>query len=768
MFSTLLNAISKNNDINDEKYKLLRDDDDYDDLSASRHQYDKDGVNYIASLTAKVFIEQFLTGNKWKELENGDTISGDARTYATIIIQHARKIKKNNYEMIISYKYSKTCKTGRRFDDGMGTQILNKAIRSYFLPTSYHDFDMCNAHPTILLWLCKQLNLNCERLDEYVSNRAEILEKSGKTKKDILTMMNCDKHKKSTNVWVQSFCNELVINKECITNIIANDYNSTHNSKHPLSSKMNKLWCDIENRCLHACMKAVDVDGENSILMFDGFMVQNEFTQEHINTMNQSTELIGIKWAEKEWEKGIIPESFKEQAERTYDIMKSRWEENHFIVEEPQLSYWQNNSDGARPINRQSCQDASRKLWFSNDQGKKTKLFDEWIDDEDALTYTKVEYVPYAKHDPPQLDEGVFNSAKPFAFEYIAKEERDSEAIEMFRTLLGELSEDNFGLEYMIRWVAHMLQFPTIRAQIMLLFKSHGGTGKDTLTNTITRMLGHWHCTVVDDMEKLFGQFNSMIANKLFITMNEIDGKQGVKYIEKLKNQLTAERIPITYKGKDSYEQDNLARPVAFSNNSNPIPVDSAVARRGLMNQVRADRQLPKSFFENYYTKLASEHWINSLASDLYDIDLTNFNILSPPETVSMRTKLQNKIQPLHKLLQELCEGKHADKVYRKVPKMEGCIAIEVAEFNFLYKQSLTEKYPSGWEPFMTDQKYINNVFGNYNDIVFPKVRKSVNKVQKQVHVIHTERMLSGLKNRCEYTMPMIDDDEDDEDDISE
>ena len=763
MFASLLHAISKHNDIRDEKYDLLRDDGLYTDTGATIHQYDKEGVDYIASLTAKKCIEQFLTGTKWKDLDNGDAISGDARTYAKGIIQHARKIKKHNYKLTVKYKHSKGCTSGRRFDDGMGTQILNKEIRAYFLPDTYHDFDMCNAHPTILLWLYKQLNLSGERLDEYVSNRAEVLEKSGKSKKDILTMINCDKHKKSSNPWVQAFCDELARNKEQIVNIVANDYNSTDGSKHPLSSKMNKLLCNIENRCLHACMQAVDV-GEEVILMFDGFMAHNEFTQADINNMNEATELIGVKWAEKKWSKGVIPESYTEQSERTYAMMKARWEDSHFIVEEPQLAYWQDNRDGARPINRQACQDASRKMWFMNDDGKKTKLFDEWIDDEDALTYTRVAYIPHAKHDPPALDDGVYNTAKPFAFDYIPKEERDSKAIDMFQELLCELSEDDDGLNYMMYYWAHLLQKPTERPQIMLLFKSHGGTGKDTLTNTITRMLGKDHCTVVDDMEKLYGGFNSALANKLFVTMNEIDGKQGLKYIEKLKNSLTAEHIHIVYKGKDGYEQVNICRPVVYSNSSNPMPIDSAVARRALMNQVRADRQLPKKFFEEYYACLDNAHWVNSLASYLCDYDLSNFKIRDPPETLSMRTKIQDKIQPLHRLLQELCEGRHSDKVYTNVPKMEGCIAIEVAEFKCLYKQELSEKYPSGWEPFMTDKKYIDNVFGNYNNIIYPKVRKSVNKVQKQVHVIHKERMINGLKNRREYTMPVMDEDDDDED----
>jgi hypothetical protein len=766
-FNSLITAIAKHNDTSGGKYHFLQEDNQYTDTLASVHCYDKAGVDYVASLPCARFIETFLTGKKWKEQSNGETIAMNARVYAKAIRTHAKKIQQNNYQLTIKYKNSKGCKTGRLFDDGMGTQILNKELRSYFLPASYRDYDMVNAHPTILLWLCKELKLSCERLEEYVSDRASTLEKAQKSKQEILTLINCDKHRKSNNTWVQAFCDELVRNKEQIVSIVANDYNSTEGSKHPLSSKMNKLLCDIENRCLCAGMQhALDNNTDDKVVqMFDGFMVQKELATEDIEAMNDATELIGIRWAEKPWTKGVVPESYEKSKQRTYEAMKAEFEKKHFIVSEPELSFWALTTNGARPISRVACCDASRKYWYEGGEGKKVKLFDPWIEDEDALTYRRVVYVPHAKHLPPRgLEAGDFNTATPFTFDYIPAEERNPNALEMFKRLLTELSEDTDGLEYMLSYFAHLLQDPTFRTEIMLLFKSHGGTGKDTLTKTLTRILGRDHCATVDDMEKLFGQFNSILANKLFVTMNEVDGKQGSKYIEKLKNSLTADEIPITYKGKDSYFQTNIYRAMVYSNNSNPIPVESATARRGLMNQVRADRQLPRDFFQEYYTGLKDAHWVNSLASDLCDYDLTDFDVRRPPETASMQSKIQAKIQPLHKFIQDLCEGKHAEDVYTTVPKKAGCIGIEVSTFNRIYKERLTETYPSGWEPFMTDKKYINNVFGNYNDIIYPRIRKSVNGQQKQIHAIHTERMIAGLKNRREYTTPVLDDSSDDED----
>lgn len=757
--NSLLNAISQITNTTDERFDILREHETYTDTSSTIHLFDKEGIDYICSFSQKDFIEKFFTGCKWKELGNGDTTIGDARKHAKAVLTHALKIKRHGYQLPINYKHGRSSSSGRLYDDGFGTQILNKELRTYFQPELYHDYDMSNAHPTLLLWICKELKLSCERLAEYVNDRAQVLKDSNTTKQSILTMINCDKHRKSDNVWIQAFCDELTRNKERIVSIIANDFNSSPNSKHPMSSKMNKLLCDLENRCLHAAMQSVDVNN-NTVLMFDGFMCTRELKQDEIDDMNTATELFGIKWCEKTWTKGVIPESYKNQDDRSYDGMKAKFEQKHFIVTEPQFAYWMETSDGARPISRVACVDASRKYWYKNDDGKKTKLFDDWLEDENARTFRKVVYVPYSNHFPADVAYDEFNTAPPFTFDYIQKEDRDETALQMFTQLVAGLSENADGQQYTIDYFAHMIQKPTQRPEIMLLFKSHGGSGKDTLTKTITKILGEAQCETVDDMGLLFGRFNSCIANKLFITMNEVDGKDGSKYIEKLKNRLTAEKMTIEFKSKDTYSQVNIFRSVCYSNNSNPIPIESGSARRLHCNQVAADSKLSGEFFDKYYAALEDRHWLNSLASELCDIDLTDFKVRRPPKSSSLASKIQDKIHPLHKFLQDICECKHTTDVYTTIPKKPNCIGIEVSAFNRAYRERLTEQYPTGFDQWMTDKTYINNVFGNYHNIIFPKIRKSVEGTQKHLHIIDPQRMLVGLRNRCEYTIPQIDEDE--------
>ena len=759
MFTTLLDAINRHDTIDPHLTTILTDDAAYPNTQTSVHTYDPAGVNYVASLDQKTFIDTFCSVG-WKE--NNNHFKGDARAYAKAIRQACLVLAKNGYQKEVSYKFARGSTNGRLYDSGP-TQQLSSKLRSYLLPSTYRDIDMSNCHPQILHWVFNSLGYDCRYLEEYVTNRAEVIAKHGVSKTDIITFINQDKPRITGNKWVDPFCAEMKRNKQSLADIVAHEYN-TSNRTNALSSKVTKLVCDIENRLLHVAMDTLDLP--NPILIFDGFMVQQDkpFTPEQINSINVETGLLDIDWVEKEWVKPDIPKVEPPSSDRTYAIQKALFEQEYFVVENSGANYWADTAKGPVPISKQAFVDASAKFWYmGGDDTKRKKLFDAWLQDEHRRQYRSITYQPHAKHDPPDIPDDVLNTAKPFIFDYLPVDQRDPDASTKFDTLLRELSEDDEGAAYLRGWIAHMLQKPMERPQIMPTFKSHGGTGKDTFTLTITRMLGQIHCLTVANMDTVYGGFNSAIANKLYLTLNEVAGKDGVKHVEAVKNCLTVEDIVIVFKGKDPYLQPNIVRQCLFSNNANPLPVDSAVARRLLMNQVRADRQLPKTFFDAYYTKIDDLRWINSLASNLYDTDLSEFDVRRPPLTASLAAKIQSNVHVLHQVMQDIAEGTVTGGVFTKVPRMAGCVAMQRSDFNILYKERLKERYPLGHEAFLLEKRWMDSVFGAYNEIVFPNARKRFEGRQQTVVVIHQQRMVDGLKNRKEYTTRGGDDDDEEE-----
>ena len=94
------------------------------------------------------------------------------------------------------YKYStKMLDCGRQYVKTFGVQSLQKQLRGYLTGELLTDYDMINAHPTILLYLCKRFYPNHQwvELNKYVKTRKWFLKKYKVEKSNILIMMNSQK-----------------------------------------------------------------------------------------------------------------------------------------------------------------------------------------------------------------------------------------------------------------------------------------------------------------------------------------------------------------------------------------------------------------------------------------------------------------------------------------------------------------------------------------------------------------------------------------------
>ncbi|RZJ99980.1 MAG: hypothetical protein EOO46_21370, partial [Flavobacterium sp.] len=83
----------------------------------------------------------------------------------------------NEKEKVFEVKY-KQAKSGygRVFPQkSLGLTSMRKNIRNALIKGVYYDFDLSNAHPTIVLEVCEKHNLPCKYVREYVNNREEVL-----------------------------------------------------------------------------------------------------------------------------------------------------------------------------------------------------------------------------------------------------------------------------------------------------------------------------------------------------------------------------------------------------------------------------------------------------------------------------------------------------------------------------------------------------------------------------------------------------------------
>jgi len=279
--------------------------------------YNIPNVTYVSHMTYTEFYNDFDqdTDLEWNNQFLQKKAAKD--TYYKQVINLCKEVLQsvkdgNNGCIEVTYGYGLNNSCGRQFKSrkGLTLQKLGNKLRSFLCEGVLSDYDMKNAHPTLLLQICKEQGIiETSWLAHYVKNRTEFLEKFNITKWDFLAKFNKDKiygAEKGSDLH-KMFSELKNIKKQLIEKLEPEaEFNIRPDAKNPISSFINKLLCKRENEEL---MKAIDNSGlakdQVSVLMFDGFMAKAKFDPKILNSEY-------LEWTEKPIYSGIkIPEGWE-------------------------------------------------------------------------------------------------------------------------------------------------------------------------------------------------------------------------------------------------------------------------------------------------------------------------------------------------------------------------------------------------------------------------------------------------------------------------
>ena len=610
---------------------------------------------YISSLTFAQFKEQFCTG-KWKD-DQTDAFATDVREYQRRINAMCSRLVSKEGLHHPTYKYGKTSTTGRLYVEEGGLQCLSKPLRYLLSTEDMVDYDIVNCHPAIMLFICDALGtLKTPYLDEYVNDRAKVLEETGKDKMEMLKMLNKDyNNPKGECSWVQGLIHELKVNKQAVFDIVKDGYPASTNTRNPVSSTVNKLWCEIENRCIQTAIQTFLTSEDKCSPQFDGFQTNRTIS---VNQLNELTADLSLEWKVKEWTPAQVPAEFDEKTGLCYETVKKQFEEDHFLIEEPLMF-----NIAGKFVTENDFKVRARKFKFINGKGGRQGIYETWIADPTQRHYKTITSEPYNPLEGDPTPDHVFNEATPFGFDYIPKEERDPQAIADLEFILTHLCTEEAEVEYLLRFIADIVQNPRRNPEVLIVFKGHAeGVGKDTINKTLAILLSPKYAGSVGDLSMVFDGFCPVIDGKLVLQFNECQSKQGHANWDKIKDQVTASTNTVKQKYLVDKQQPNYMRIFVSSNNPNP----TGTGRRPFIGQTRVDIKIPKPWFEEYYgTKLRTKWYVDSMGSDLLDLDLSGFNVRKPPQTEVHQNKNKSNIKPIHRFLQKLAEG-----VYNSQPEV--------------------------------------------------------------------------------------------------
>ena len=568
----------------------------------------------IQDIMGLVFNEYINLDNAMKILKNWDDIISKLpeERKATILEKQKefdplislKKICKNKSTINnVSYLPSKTLKTmGRLFAQSASLQNLPREFRGA-IGGNYHDIDMVNCHPSLLLQYCKKNDIKCDNLEYYVDNRDVVIKKimndyqmnKGDVKQLFLSVMNGGKRDGITDPFFTKFKTECERIHTFITSLNPKLHKDVCKRKefNVNGSLTNIILCTLENEILlYAVQYLMSKDYKVDVLVFDGCMIRKEedkeITDKLLNGLNVYVlEKTGydIKFIEKELDTSIdlsVYESPKNDIEAsiTYYKDKEEFEKTHLKIIHPPI-YISMIKDKFELQSRdglvQSYQDM--KTIVKNEvNGKeiisKTSFIKTWINDENIRKYDSMVFTPPPlKHDLRDYNtwQGFDNENKPLPSNFNIE---TNEYIIRFREYISNLvnGRENY-VNYIIAWIANIIQYPAYRSQVcIILYSLVEGVGKTKLIELIENIIGEkYSFSITDVSNQLFGKHSMAEFEKLFISLSEIKGKDTYSNSETFKSRITDPKRDFEPKGLKSFNSINYSNYICSTNNINSV-----------------------------------------------------------------------------------------------------------------------------------------------------------------------------------------------------
>lgn len=210
------------------------------------------------------------------------------------------------------------------------------------------------------------------------------------------------------------------------------------------------------------------------------------------------------------------------------------------------------------------------------------------------------------------------------------------------------LTNNNINyFNYLINWMANIIQHPDKKNGVCIVIKSDQGAGKSSIMNWFGRMVvgKQWFLSINDARLLVESRFNSEMQNKLFTVIDE--AQTNGRYVvgnEKMKTVITEDWLRIEMKGKEAYTIEDKNNYVLLTNNDFPVKIDYSDRRYFCFN---SSNELVNNgdYFKEYFKILEDKEVAEQFYYYLLNIDLKNFNCNNIPET-HLKTEIRIDSSP--------------------------------------------------------------------------------------------------------------------------
>ena len=196
---------------------------------------------------------------------------------------------------------------------------------------------------------------------------------------------------------------------------------------------------------------------------------------------------------------------------------------------------------------------------------------------------------------------------------------------EPFREFIGRLVANDEDYEWLMCWMAHMIQKPEERPSVHPLFRTEHGIGKNVLVEQVLNKLLAGH-TATTSLREIGNAHSETVANNLLVFVDESKAK-GLKEYLKLKSVLASKEAMINPKYVRPFKQTLYSR-FMFADNTEgrAFSIEQDDRRIYIMEYVvhERDKAETQAFIEDFLGWWSANY--DTAYQYLYEYDISNWN----------------------------------------------------------------------------------------------------------------------------------------------
>ena len=188
--------------------------------------------------------------------------------------------------------------------------------------------------------------------------------------------------------------------------------------------------------------------------------------------------------------------------------------------------------------------------------------------------------------------------------------------------------------DYLMGWMARMVQRPAEQGEVAVVMKGGEGTGKGTLAKALLKIMGQ-HGLAISNTKHLVGNFNAHLRDAILLFADEAFFAGDKVHVGTLKSLITEPYLTVEAKFQNTVQSPNFLHVMMASNEEWVVPA-SQDARRFFVLEVNDAAKGNHEYFGAIATQMEAGGY-EAMLHDLLARDLTGFNVRAVPTTEGLQ-----------------------------------------------------------------------------------------------------------------------------------